>query len=51
MEKIFSELKTGNLVKVPKKGDLSHCKKWRGIMLLSVPGKIMTRIVLERPKG
>jgi hypothetical protein len=39
-----------NLVKFPKKGDLGHCKNWRGIMLLSVPSKVLSRIILDRLK-
>ena len=42
--------KKGHLVKLPKKGDLSSCVNWRGIMLLSIPGKVLTRIMLERLK-
>ena len=42
--------KKGHLVKLPKKGDLGLCKNWHGIMLLSVPSKILTRIILERLK-
>ena len=37
-------------MKLPKKGDLALCKNWRGIMLLSVPSKVLTRIILERLK-
>jgi len=37
-------------VKLPKKGDLSSCNNWQGIMLLSIPSKILTRIILERLK-
>ena len=37
--------------KVPKKGDLQECKNYRGIMLLSVPGKVINRIILERLKN
>jgi hypothetical protein len=44
------EWKTGYLVKLPKKGDLSDCKNWRGIMLLSIPSKVLTRIILTRLK-
>ena len=29
---------------------LSSCGNWRGIMLLSIPGKVLTRIMLERLK-
>ena len=42
--------KEGYLVKIPKKGDLHECKNYRGIMLLSVPGKVFNRIILERLK-
>ena len=37
-------------MKLPKKGDLSSCGDWRGIMLVSIPGKVLTRIMLERLK-
>jgi hypothetical protein len=33
------------------KGDLRECSNYRGIMLLSVPGKVLNRILLERMKG
>ena len=56
LQKIWTEMKVpadwkkGHLVKLPKKGDLGLCKNWRGIMLLSVPSKVLTRIILERLK-
>ena len=37
-------------MKLPKKGDLSSCNNWWGIMLLFIPSKILTRIILERLK-
>ena len=40
----------GYLVKMPKKGDLSNCANYRGIMLLSIPGKVFYRILLDRMK-
>ena len=43
--------KEGYLVKIPKKGDLQECRNYRGIMLLSVPGKVLNRIILERLKN
>ena len=36
------------LITIPKKGNLSECKNWRAIMLLSVPSKILCRIILDR---
>ena len=50
-EEIPAEWKEGYLIKIPKKGDLSRCDNYRGITLLSVPGKILNRIILERIKG
>ena len=47
-EEVPSDWKEGFIVKLPKKGDLSQCKNRRGIMLLSTPGKIFTRIILDR---
>nr|CAH8861970.1 unnamed protein product [Trichobilharzia regenti] len=44
LEKVWKE---GEL---PKKGDLSKCKNWCGIMLLSIPRKILSRIILQRIK-
>jgi len=49
-ERVPEDWKKGYLVKLPKKGDLSCCNNWRGIMLLSIPGKILTRIILDRLK-
>ena len=49
-ERVPEDWKRGHLVKLPKKGDLSSCNNWRGIMLLSIPGKVLARIILERLK-
>lgn len=38
----------GILVKVPKKGNLSECDNWRGIMLLCCPVKVFCRVLLNR---
>lgn len=35
---------------MPKKGDLTNCGNYRGITLLSTPGKVFNRIILERMK-
>lgn len=40
--------KEGIIVTIPKKGDLSECKNWRGITLLNTIQKIMAFIVLDR---
>ena len=37
-------------MKYPKNGDLSQCGKWRGVTLLSVPSKVLARIILDRIK-
>jgi ribosomal protein L30/L7E len=47
-EKIPEEWAEGLIIKIPKKGDLSNCNNWRGITLLSIPSKILTRIILNR---
>ena len=49
-ERVPEAWKKGVIVKLPKKGDLSICGNWRGINLLSVPGKIFCRIILQRLK-
>ena len=46
-EKMPSERRSGTIVKIPKKGDLSDCNNWKGITLLSVPGKIFCSILLK----
>ena len=50
-EQIPDEWKEGYLIKLPKKGDLGNCNNYRGIMLLSVLGKVLSRILLNRIKG
>ena len=39
------------IVKVPKKGDLTECDNYRGISLLSVPSKILCRVIIDRVKS
>ena len=46
-EQLPEDWKKGHVVKLPKKGDTSSCNNWRGIKLLSTPGKVLTRIILE----
>jgi len=48
-EKIAEELR--GAIKLPrsrsKKGDLSYCKNWHGIMLLNIASKVFCRVILE----
>ena len=44
-------LKKGLIIKLPKKGNLKVCKNSRGIALLSVVGKILGRIVIDRVRS
>ena len=38
----------GVIVKLPKKGSLKNCSNWRGITLLSIPSKILAKIIINR---
>ena len=49
-KKVPEEWKKGLLIKLPKEGDLSYCKNWRGIMLLNMASKVICRVILERIK-
>jgi len=40
--------KKGVIIKLPKKGSLKDCNNWRGIALLSTPGKVFSRVLLNR---
>ena len=43
----FSDWKRGIVVKIPKKGNLSDCSNWRGITLLSAPGKVFSNVIYD----
>ena len=47
-ERVPADWKNGIIIPLPKKGDLSDCGNWRGITLLSVPGKVFSRVLLNR---
>ena len=49
-EEIPVEWKQGILIKLPQKGYLTDCSNYQGIMLLSVLGKVLNRILLKRIK-
>ncbi|RXN04778.1 endonuclease-reverse transcriptase [Labeo rohita] len=38
----------GIIVKIPKRGALSDCNNWRRITLLSVPSKILAKVIIQR---
>ncbi|VDP41917.1 unnamed protein product [Schistosoma curassoni] len=44
------DCKEGHLIKITKKGDLSKCENYRGMTLLSIPGKVFNRVLLNRMK-
>ena len=45
---MFEEWQVARLKLLPKKGDLSLCKNWRGICLLDVASKIVSTIINAR---
>ncbi|VDP35095.1 unnamed protein product [Schistosoma mattheei] len=49
-EQVPTDWKEVHLTKIPKKGDLSKCEIYRGITLLSIPGKVFNRVLLNRMK-
>ena len=50
-ERIPYDWSQGLIVTIPKNGDLTDCKNWRGIILLSIPGNVLCAILLERLKS
>ena len=49
-EEVPAQWKGGIVIKLSKKGNLRDCNNYRGIMLLSVPDKVLNRVLLERMK-
>ncbi|VDP84033.1 unnamed protein product [Schistosoma mattheei] len=49
-EQMPTDWKEGYLIKIAKKRDLSKCENYRGITLLSVPGKVSNRVLLNQMK-
>lgn len=47
-EEVPADLKDANIVAIFKKGDRGICGNYRGISLLSIVGKILARILLNR---
>ena len=48
-KEVPTERKKRYLIKLPKK-DLSLCSNYKGITLLSIPGKVFNRVMLNRVK-
>jgi hypothetical protein len=49
-EELPNEWTKGIIIKLPKKGDLTNCNNWRGIIPLSSSSKILSRIILNTIK-
>lgn len=47
-ESISANWKKGIIIKLPKKGDLTECRNWRGITLLNCTNKILALILYYR---
>ena len=47
-EVIPADWTKGIIIKLPKKGDPGDCNNWRGITLLSIPSKVLCKIILRR---
>ncbi|KIH59372.1 hypothetical protein ANCDUO_10398 [Ancylostoma duodenale] len=45
--KLPEDWKRGVVVKIPKNWDTTECSNWRGITLLSIPGKVFRMILLR----
>ena len=46
--KIPDDWNPGIIIKIPKKGALSECNNWCGIVLLSTPSKILAKVIMKR---
>ena len=42
------DLTKGVTIRIPKKGALRDCSNWHSITLLSVPSKILAKIIIKR---
>ena len=38
----------GNIIRIPKSGDLTNCNSWRGIALLSIPSEVFCIVLTSR---
>ncbi|VDP72622.1 unnamed protein product, partial [Schistosoma mattheei] len=49
-EQVPKDWKEGLLIKIPEKGNRCNRDNYRGITLLSIPGKVFNRVLLIRMK-
>lgn len=49
-EEVPANWSRGVIAMLPKKGNLGDCNNWRGITLLSIPGKVFCSVLLQRLK-
>ena len=47
-QKIPDDWSQGTIIRIPKKGALSECSNLRGITLLSIPSKILAKVIMKR---
>ena len=47
-ETVPTDWNKGLIVKIPKKGNLQDCGNWRGITLLPLASKVLSRIIINR---
>ena len=47
-QKVPTDWRDAIIVPIPKKGDLTSCDNWRGIVLLDVVGKVLEKIIQMR---
>jgi len=45
-EEFPREWAQGNIVQIPKKGNLEDCNNWRGVTLLSILSKVFCKVVM-----
>ena len=47
-KRIPDDCNEATIIRIPKKGALNDCNNWRGITLLSIPSKILAKIIINR---
>ena len=47
-ESVTEDWSKGRIVKLPKNGDLTSCRNWRGITLTSIVAKVLGRVLIKR---